>query len=78
MRAVRLGSYSMVATLAGTSSLFRLKSIMRYWRLWPPPMWRVVIRPVLERPPVRFLLEIRERSGTSVVISSKPDLDMPR
>ena len=33
MRAVRLGSYSMVATLAGTSSLFRLKSIMRYWRL---------------------------------------------
>jgi hypothetical protein len=67
-----------VATLAGTSSLLRLKSMMRYWRLWPPPMWRVVIRPVLERPPVRFLLAINERSGVSVVISSKPNLDMPR
>ena len=39
---------------------------------------RVVIRPVLERPPVRFLLAISERSGLSAVISSKPDLDMPR
>ncbi len=29
MRAVRLGSYSMVATLAGMPVLFRLKSMMR-------------------------------------------------
>ena len=28
MRALRLGSYSMAATLAGTPSLFRLKSMM--------------------------------------------------
>ena len=37
MRQVRLGSYSIAATLAGTPSLVRLKSMMRYCRLWPPP-----------------------------------------
>ena len=53
MRAVRLGSYSMCATLAFTPSLsLRRKSMTRYWRLWPPPMWRVVMRPELLRPPV--------------------------
>jgi len=41
-------------------------------------MWRVVMRPVLERPPVRLILAIRERSGVEVVISSKPCFDMPR
>ena len=52
MRAVRFGSYSMCATLAGTPSLStRLKSIRRYWRLWPPPWCRVVIRPWALRPP---------------------------
>ena len=30
MRALRLGSYSMAATLAGTPSLSRLKSMIRY------------------------------------------------
>ena len=29
MRALRFGSYSMLTTLAGTSCLFRLKSMMR-------------------------------------------------
>src|SRR5919199_868978 len=37
MRAERLGSYSMVATRAGTPSLSRLKSMRRYRRLCPPP-----------------------------------------
>ena len=45
MRHERFGSYSMAATLAGTPSLVRLKSMMRYWRLWPPPRWRAVLRP---------------------------------
>ena len=37
MWALRLGSYSIAATLAGTPSLRRLKSIFRYLRLAPPP-----------------------------------------
>ena len=45
MRQLRFGSYSMAATLAGTPSLTRLKSMRRYWRLWPPPRWRAVLRP---------------------------------
>ena len=48
------GSYSMVLTVAGTSSLLRLKSIIRYLRLLPPPMWRQVILPSLFLPPVRL------------------------
>src|SRR3989337_1121917 len=50
MRAVRFGSYSMCATLAGMPSLFRLKSTWRYRRLLPPPWCRMVIRPLLLRP----------------------------
>ena len=45
MRQLRFGSYSMAATLAGTPSLVRLKSMMRYCCLWPPPRWRAVLRP---------------------------------
>ena len=45
MRQVRFGSYSMAATLAVTPSLVRLKSMMRYCCLWPPPRWRDVLRP---------------------------------
>ena len=37
MNAVRFGSYSMPATLAGIPSLLRLKSITRYLILLPPP-----------------------------------------
>ena len=33
-------------------------------------MWRTVMRPVLLRPPLRFLETTNERSGFSVVISS--------
>ena len=40
MRAERLGSYSIASTFAGTLNLLRLKSIIRYKRLCPPPMIR--------------------------------------
>src|SRR5947207_4061508 len=73
MRALRLGSYSMVATLAGTPSLFRLKSTMRYCCLWPPPRCREVLRPYALRPPVRGLGASRLFSGLSVVISEKSE-----
>src|ERR1039458_7121678 len=56
MRALRLGSYSMAATLAGTPSLSRRKSITRYRRLWPP---------------VPGSGATSERSGRSRVISEK-------
>jgi hypothetical protein len=45
MNAVRFGSYSSRSTVADTSYLRRLKSMMRYERLWPPPMKRAVTRP---------------------------------
>src|SRR4051794_30466642 len=73
MRALRLGSYSMAATLAGTPSLFRLKSTMRYCCLWPPPRWRDVLRPYELRPPVRGLGASRLFSGRSLVISLKSE-----
>src|SRR5205823_9696417 len=73
MRALRLGSYSMAATLAGTPSLVRLKSMMRYWRLWPPPRWRAVLRPWALRPPVLGLGASSERSGRSLVTSEKSE-----
>src|ERR1700687_5917748 len=37
MRAERFGSYSIVETFAGISCLSRLKSMIRYIRLCPPP-----------------------------------------
>ena len=48
MRQLRLGSYSTAATLAGTPSLFRRKSITRYWRLWPPPRCRDVVQSIFD------------------------------
>src|SRR5437660_4310897 len=78
MRAERLGSYSIVATRAGTPSLSRLKSMRRYRRLWPPPRWRVVMRPWLFRP--AFDLRGRRSGlyGFFVVMSSNATTDMPR
>src|SRR5579884_890229 len=78
MRAERLGSYSIAATLAGTPNLLRLKSIMRYARLAPPPRWRVVIRPWLLRPACFLSLTVSDFSGLVLVISSKVETDMPR
>src|SRR5689334_513362 len=74
MRAERLGSYSIAATLAGTPSLRRLKSMTRYRRLCPPPMWRVVIRPRLLRPPVLVIFLVSDFSGRSRVTSSKSEV----
>src|SRR4051794_14055127 len=79
MRAVRFGSYSMCATLAGTPSLStRLKSISRYCRLWPPPWCRVVIRPWTLRPPFLGSGASRDFSGVDRVISAKSATLEPR
>src|SRR5262245_14383237 len=51
MRAERLGSYSIESTSAQTPSFLRLKSMMRYIRLCPPPRNRAVMMPWLLRPP---------------------------
>src|SRR3954449_11305167 len=71
MYAVRLGSYSMAATLAGTPSLRRLKSIRRYRRLAPPPRWREVLRPWVLRPPLLVRPSTSDFSGSTFVISEK-------
>src|SRR6478672_3956985 len=63
MRAVRFGSYSIAATLAGMSVLSRRKSMIRYRRLCPPPMKRDVWRPWLLRPPVERRPLVRDFSG---------------
>src|SRR5690554_3608236 len=79
MRAVRFGSYSMWATFAGTPSLsLRRKSMTRYARLWPPPMWRVVMRPALFRPPDFGSGRTSDFSGVSRVISTKSATLEPR
>src|SRR5215207_114684 len=71
MYADRLGSYSIAATRAGTPSLRRLKSTMRYRRLAPPPRWRDVLRPWALRPPLFFKPSVRDFSGLVFVISAK-------
>src|SRR3954454_19398374 len=71
MFAERFGSYSIAATFAGTPSLRRLKSILRYRRLAPPPRWRDVLRPLLLRPPDLRRPSTRVFSGSVFVISLK-------
>src|ERR687886_743936 len=78
MRAERLGSYSMVATRAGTPSLSRLKSMRRYRRLCPPPRWRVVMRPWLLRPAFDLRGRRSGLCGPVVGMSSNAPTDMPR
>src|ERR1035438_2335601 len=70
IREDRLGSYSIVVTVAGIPVLSRLKSMMRSLRLWPPPMNRIVMSPELRRPPVRGLGSIKGLCGCLVVMSS--------
>src|SRR5215469_7481804 len=78
MRAVRLGSYSIVATLPGTPNLSRLKSMRRYVRRPSPPRWRTVILPWLLRPARLGSFSRRLFSGSVAVISSKLAVAMKR
>src|ERR1043165_156230 len=52
MNAERFGSYSRRSTVAVTSHVRRLKSMTRYFCLWPPALPRDVTWPLLLRPPV--------------------------
>ncbi len=61
----------MCATFAGIPSLRRLKSILRYSRLAPPPRWREVLRPRALRPPDFFSPSVSDFSGSERVISAK-------
>src|SRR6476469_3182073 len=78
MYAERFGSYSIAATRAGTPSLVRLKSILRYSRLAPPPRWRAVLRPSALRPPDFLRPSTSVRSGSDFVISAKSGYVMNR
>src|SRR4051794_32925391 len=71
MYVVRLGSYSIVATFAGTPSLRRRKSILRYRRLAPPLRWRDVMRPCVFRPPDLGLPLVSGLCGLPWVSSSR-------
>src|SRR4029453_8458919 len=63
MNAVRFGSYSSRSTVAGMSHLRRLKSMKRYFCLWPPAMPREVTWPFLLRPPVLRLPSVSALTG---------------
>src|SRR4051794_9882188 len=68
----------MAATLAGTPSFERLKSILRYRRLAPPPRWREVLRPRELRPPDFVSPSTSVFSGSSLVISEKSGYETKR
>src|SRR6266576_7292972 len=78
MRAERFGSYSIPITSAATPYLRRLKSTLRYFCLWPPPICRDVNRPWLLRPPLLFFGRRRVFSGRHLVISSNAGNDLKR
>src|ERR1039458_8957476 len=71
MRAERIGSYSIAATVASTPCLLRLKSTRRIFCLWPPPMPRAVTRPYWLRPPVFLRISTSDFSGFVLVMSLK-------
>src|SRR5689334_18635915 len=76
MRALRLGSYSTLATLAGTPILSRRKSMIRNRRLWPPPRKREVIRPKWLRPPVDGADSVSDLSGSFPLVTSEKSGDV--
>src|ERR1700761_3383757 len=78
MRAVRLGSYSIAATFAGIVSLLRLKSMRRYCLRVPPPLWRVVMWPLLLRPECFFLTSSSDFSGSFLETPEKSAVVMKR
>src|SRR5258706_2427379 len=78
MRAVRFGSYSTAATFAGIVNFSRRKSMRRYWRLCPPPIYRLVMCPLLLRPPVRLSGSSSDLSGSVFVMSAKSETERKR
>src|SRR5882724_11785721 len=68
MLELRLGSYSMAATFAGTPTLSRRKSTWRYCFLCPPPRCQITISPWLLRPPERFFGSSSAFSGSCLVM----------
>src|SRR5438132_924151 len=78
MRAERFGSYSIPITSAAMPCLHRLKSTLRYFCLWPPPICREVSRPLLLRPPVFFFGSRRLLIGRDLVNSWKVESDLKR
>src|SRR5258706_7960274 len=78
MRAVWFGSYSTAATFAGIVNFSRRKSMRRYWRLCPPPIYRLVMCPLLLRPPVRLSGSSSDFSGSVFVMSAKSETERKR
>src|SRR3989338_2936738 len=78
MKAVRLGSYSRRSTVASPPNFRRLKSTIRYRRLWPPPRRRAVMCPWLLRPPVPRMPSVRSFSGSPFHSCERSTLTMPR
>src|SRR5438477_11193983 len=78
MRAVRFGSYSTLATRAGIANLSRRKSTRRYCRLCPPLIYRLVMWPLLLRPPVRLSGSGSDFSGSVFVTSVKSETERNR
>jgi hypothetical protein len=62
------------ARIAGIPSFCRLKSIIRYCFLCPPPRLFAVIRPWLLRPPFLAIATRRLFSGVDFVTSSNPEI----
>src|SRR5258705_12559068 len=78
MKAVRLGSYSRRSTLPMTPNLRRLKSILRYSRLAPPPRKRTAMRPPPPRPPDLVRPWTRDFSGRPLCSSPLSTSTSPR
>src|SRR5690606_41954483 len=71
MKAVRFGSYSRRSTVPTTSNLRRLKSILRYSFLAPPPRKRTAMRPPCPRPPDLVRPSVRDFSGRPLCSSER-------
>src|SRR5262245_38293777 len=78
MRAERFGSYS-IETTEAVPPFFRLKSMMRYIRLWPPPRKRAQVTPWLLRPPFFLARTTSDFSGalTFGLVQSAKSLTIP-
>ena len=77
MLADLFGSYSIVVTFAGISSLVLLKSIILYFGLVPPPLCLTVILPLAFLPECFLRVTVRAFSVLSVVIFSNVETVLP-